>query len=188
MILAGDLKPGSKVLYNNEPYTVTDVTFVKPGKGGAFARTKMKNLLTSLMREVTFRTEEKLEQPFIEYKNASYLYSQGNDYFFMDQESFEELIVNKKIAEDVLSYLLEQEVYTLVYWDERLISLSAPLHMNLKVLETVPGVRGDTAQGSATKPATLETGLTLQVPLFVNVDDLVRIDTRTGEYIERIKK
>jgi elongation factor P len=188
MVLAGSLRPGTKIIYNDEPYVVIDVTFVKPGKGGAFARTKAKNLLTSLVREVTFRNEEKLEQPDLEYKTAQYLYKSDNKYYFMDQESFEEIFINEDLAEDVKFYFVEQESYTLLFWAEKLISVSPPIHMNLKVVETVPGVKGDTAQGGATKPATLSTGLVVNVPLFVDVNDFIKIDTRTGEYIERIKK
>lgn len=187
MILAGDIKPGTKVLYNNEPYQVTDTVFVKPGKGGAFVRTKMKNYITGLIREVTFRTEEKLEQPDLVYRAVQFLYDQGNQAVFMDNESFEETYVSKNDIKEFLIYLREQETYTILFWNDSFLSLIPPIHMNMKVVETPPGVRGDTAQGAATKTATLETGLVVQVPLFVNVDDFVKIDTRTGDYIERVK-
>ena len=187
MVLAGDLKPGVKLLYNNEPYTVIDVVFVKPGKGGAFARTKMKNLITQLVREVTFRTEEKLDQPDLEYKNVQLSYKVGSQYNFMDQDSFEEITVDEKTIEDVLLYIREEENYTILFWNERIVSLTPPLHMIMEVVDTPPGVRGDTAQGGGTKTATTDTGLVLQVPLFVNNNDKIKIDTRTGDYIERVK-
>lgn len=188
MIQAGNVRPGIKILYNNEPYVVIDVTFVKPGKGGAFARTKVKNLLTGLQREVTWRNEEKLEQPDLSYRTVQYLYSQGSMYSFMDQESYEEVNLSSDKVEDIKGFLVEQEFYTLLFWDDRLISIQAPLHINLVVIDTPPGVKGDTAQGGGTKPATCNTGLVLQVPLFVCIDDIIRVDTRTNEYIERIKK
>lgn len=188
MILAGDLKPGTKFIYNNEPYSVVDVVFVKPGKGGAFARTKMKNLITSLMREVTFSTDEKVTPLFLNYKTVQYLYNQGNKYFFMDQDSYEEVSIDKDNIKETISYLVEQEIYTLVFWESKLLNINPPIHMNMVVIDTMPGVRGDTAQGSVKKSATMSTGLIVQVPLFINIDDIIRIDTRTSEYVERIKK
>jgi len=188
MIQAGDLRPGIKLIYNNEPYVVIDITFVKPGKGGAFARTKVKNLLTGLQREVTWRTEEKLVQPDMSFKKVQLLYCQNNQYTFMDQESFEDILLYKDDVKDILYFLKEQEFYTLNYWNDTLIGVQASIHMNLIVTDTPPGVRGDTAQGGGGKSATCETGLVLQVPLFINVGDAIRIDTRTNEYVERIKK
>lgn len=188
MILAGDARPGNKLLYNNEPYIVIDITFVKPGKGGAYARTKMKNLLTNLTREITFRTEEKLDQPSLEYRNGQFLYVDGNRYTFMDQENFEEIYLDKDQLDNVLFFLKEQEVYTILIWDEKVIGITPPIHMIMEVIDTPPGVRGDTAQGAANKPATLDTGLVIQVPIFVSSGDKIKVDTRTNEYIERIKK
>jgi elongation factor P len=188
MIQAGDLRPGLKLIYNNEPYMVIDITFVKPGKGGAFARTKVKNLLTGLQREVTWRTEEKLEQPAMSYKKVQFLYADGNQYTFMDQEAFEDIVLFKNDLEHVLSFLKEQEFYTFHYWNDKMIDVQAPIHMTVLVTDTPPGVRGDTAQGGGTKSATCDTGLVLQVPLFVNIGDIIKIDTRTSEYVERMKK
>lgn len=188
MILAGDVRPGIKILYNAEPYTVIDVTFVKPGKGGAFARTKVKNLLTGLQREVTWRNEEKLDQPDMSFKKVQYLYSDGGEYSFMDQENFESIELPHKQLLSVLPFLKEQEFYTFHYWDSKLIDIQPPLHMAVIVTDTPPGVKGDTAQGGGSKAATCDTGLVIQVPLFINVGDNIKIDTRTNQYIERIKK
>lgn len=188
MIQAGDLRPGTKLIYNNEPYTVIDITFVKPGKGGAFARTKVKNLLTGLQREVTWRTEEKLEQPHMSYKKVQLLYFNNNDYTFMDQESFEDMVIKKKELQNVAHFMKEQETYTFHYWNDTLIDIQPPIHISLEVIDTPPGVRGDTAQGSGGKQAICETGFTLQVPLFINNGDIIKVDTRTNEYVERIKK
>ena len=188
MISASDCKKGAKLLYKNEPYLVVDYNHVKPGKGGAFVRLKMRNLLTNLLLESTFRCEEKFEKPDLEYKTMQYLYNEDRMYVFIDQDSYEQIELDKAAVEDVLDYLKEQEPYTMLYWNERPIAITPPLHMELKVTDTPPGVKGDTAQGSGTKSATLETGLVVQVPLFVNVDDVIKVDTRDASYIERVQK
>jgi len=188
VIYASDFRKGSKILFNDEPYVVTDFTRVKPGKGGAYMRTKLKNLITQLVREETFRVDEKFDDPNLTYKEMQYLYDDGEFYHFLDQESFDEVLLKKEQIEEVLDYLKEQEVYTVLYFGDKPIGVTAPLFMALEVKETQPGVRGDTAQGGATKPATLETGLVIQVPLFVNEGDRVKIDTRDGKYIERVKQ
>lgn len=188
VILAGDLRKGSKILYKGEPYTVVDYHHVKPGKGGAYARTKMRNLLTNLVHEETFRVEEKFQTPDLEYRDMLYLYKDGSLYQFMDQESYDQEALTKEQLEDVSGFLKEQTVYSVLYFSGKPISVAAPLFMELTVAETIPGVRGDTAQGSATKPATTDTGLVLQVPLFVNEGDIIKVDTRDSRYIERVKK
>jgi len=187
MVAAGDLRKGSKVLYKDEPYIVVDFQMVKPGKGGTYIRTKMKNLISGLVHEHTFRSEEKLQTPNLEYKPMQYLYAHGGQYELMDQESFDQVSFNKDQLSDTLPYLKEQEVYTVLYFNGQPIEVTPPIFMELKVEETVPGVKGDTAQGGS-KPAKLETGLTLQVPLFVNEGDFIKVDTRNGSYIERVKK
>ncbi|MBI2344764.1 elongation factor P [Candidatus Dependentiae bacterium] len=188
MISTTDFKKGKKILFNNEPYMVLDYVSVKPGKGGAYIRTKMKNMLTGLVHEETFRSGEKFEQPDLEYKNMQYLYEDNGLYNFMDTDSFEQFSFNKDQIEEALNFLKEQEIFNIVYFNDRPIAVNPPMFMELKVTQTPPGVRGNTAQGGATKPATLETGLVLQVPLFVNEGDILKIDTRTNEYIERINK
>ncbi len=188
MIATSDFKKGTKILFRDEPYTILGYTHVKPGKGGAFVRTKMKNLITGLLREETFRSGEKFPAPDLEYRNMQYLYADGQLYNFMDQESFDQISLNKDQIEEVLDYLKEQEVYAVLYFSQKPIAVTPPMFMELEVKETPPGVRGDTAQGAAYKPATLETGLVVQVPLFINEGDKVRIDTREGKYMERVKK
>jgi elongation factor P len=188
VISASEFRKGSKFLYKNQPYVVAEFQHVKPGKGGAFVRTKMKNMISGLMHEETFRTEEKFPTPDLSYKKMQYLYSGDEGYCFMEQENFEQEFFNKKELADVLDYLREQEVYNIVFFEGKPIEVAPPTFMELKVTETVPGVRGDTAQGSATKPATLESGLVLNIPLFVNEGDLIKVDTRDGSYIERVKK
>jgi elongation factor P len=187
LIATSDFKKGAKVLYKDEPYAIIDFQHVKPGKGGAFVRTKMKNMITGLIREETFRSGEKFPSPDLEYKEMQYLYEDDGLYNFMDQKSFEQVALNKSQLEDVLDYLKEQIVYMILYFKNNPIAVTPPMFMELKITETTPGVRGDTAQGGATKPATLETGMVVQVPLFVNEGEIVKVDTRKAEYIERVQ-
>lgn len=188
MVTTSDFRKGCKILFRDQPYMVIDFQHVKPGKGGAFVRTKMKNMLTGLMHEETFRSGEKFPSPDLAYRQMQFLYEQDGLYDFMDQESYEQISLNKDQVEEVLDYLKEQIIYTVLYFGERPIAVTPPLHMEFMVKETPPGVKGDTAQGGATKPATLETGKVIQVPLFVNEGDSIKVDTRTGDYIERVKK
>jgi len=145
VVLVSDIKKGTKILVKDQPYTVLDFQHVKPGKGGAFLRTKMKNMITGLVHEETFRSEEKLPTPDIEYHEMQYLYNEGTLYHFMDQETYEQVAFNKDQLSDVQYLLKEQTVYNVVYFDGRPISVTAPLFMELKITDTVPGVRGDTA-------------------------------------------
>lgn len=188
MIATSDFRKGAKILFRDAPYMVLEYHHVKPGKGGAFVRTRMKNLLTGLVHEELFRSGEKFPDPNLEYKQMQYLYEEGDDYNFMDQESYEQIVLNKSQIEEVLDFLKEQTIYTVLYFGEKPIAVTAPLFMELEVKETPPGVRGDTAQGAGSKPATMETGLVIQVPLFINEGDILKIDTRTSTYLERVKK
>lgn len=188
MVIAGDLRKGTKLLYKGDPYTVIDYQHVKPGKGGAYMRTKMKNLITGNVQEYTFRSDEKIETPDLEYKEMIYVYEQDGLYEFLDQESYEQMAFNKDQVSEVLNYLKEQIVYNVLYFNNRPIAVNPPLFLELEVKETPPGVKGDTAQGGGTKPATLETGLVLQVPLFVTEGNFIKVDTREGKYIERVDK
>lgn len=186
MIAAGDFRKGTKILYRNEPHVVIDFQWTKPGKGGAYIKTKMKNLITGLTIEDTFRSIEKLPVPDLQYKDMQYLYQEDGQYQFLDQDNYEQVALNSDQIKDIKPYLKENIVYTILYFADRPITVNPPLHIELEVTETQPGVRGDTAQGGATKPATLETGLVVQVPLFVNEGDIIKVDTRDGSYIERI--
>jgi elongation factor P len=182
-----DFRKGLKILFRDEPYMILEYQLVKPGKGGTYLKTKMKNMITSLIHEETFRSTEKFPEPNLEYKEVAYLYSDDDIYNFMDQENYEEISLNKNHLDEVLPYLKEQAIYTVLYFNGKPISVTPPMFMELKVIETTPGVKGDTAQGSGSKPATLETGLVIQVPLFVQEGDLIKVDTRDCKYIERIK-
>lgn len=187
MYSTSDFKKGLKILFRDEPYMILEYQLVKPGKGGTYLKTKMKNMITGLVHEETFRSSEKFPEPDLEYKEVAYLYADNDIYNFMDQENYEEISLNKNHLDEVLPYLKEQAVYTVLYFNGKPISVTPPMFMELKVVETTPGVKGDTAQGAGSKPATLETGLVIQVPLFVQEGDNLKVDTRDCKYIERIK-
>ncbi|MBI2775512.1 elongation factor P [Candidatus Dependentiae bacterium] len=187
MISAGDFRKGTKILYKGEPYMVVDFQWTKPGKGGAYVKARMKNMISGLIHEDTFRSGEKLPQPDLEYRQMQFLYREGDIYHFLDQESYEQFSFNKDQVDEALPYMKEEIIYTILFFSERPIAVTPPLFVQLKVKETPPGVRGDTAQGGATKPATMETGLVLQVPLFVNEGETLKVDTRDGSYIERVQ-
>jgi elongation factor P len=167
---------------------IVDFQHVKPGKGGAFMRTKMKNMITGLLLEDTFRSGEKFDAPDLEYRDMVYLYEDNGLYNFMDQDSYEQLAFTKDQIGETIDFLKEQVMYNILNFNDKPIAVTAPLFMELEVKETPPGVRGDTAQGGASKPATLETGLVIQVPLFVNEGDKIKVDTRDSSYIERVQK
>ncbi len=187
MYSTSDFRRGLKILFNNEPYMILEYHLVKPGKGGTFLRTKMKNMITGLVHEETFRSTEKFPEPDLSYKEVAFLYADNNLYHFMDQENYEEIMLDRDHLDDVLHYLKEQTVYNVISFNGKPIAVNPPMFMEIKVVETTPGVKGDTAQGAGNKPATLETGLILQVPLFVQEGDVIKVDTRDSKYIERIK-
>lgn len=185
MVSTSDFRKGStKILWNNEPWVVVDYQSVKPGKGGTYLRTKLKNLITGRILEETFRSAEKFESPDLEYKQMQYLYKDEH-YNFMDQESFEQVAFNEDQIEEVKKYLKDGIVYSVVNFQGNPITVEAPTFMVLEVKETIPGVKGDTAQGG-TKPATLETGVVVSVPLFINEGHKVKVDTREDKYIEKV--
>ena len=184
MILAGDLRPGMKIELDGAPFIVTDYQWVKPGKGGAFNRTKLKNMRTGSIVERTFRTEEKVERAELEERRAQFMYRSDEEFHFMDTETYEQFFLNEEQLGDASVYLKEEMVVTIVSHRGSPLTVEVPTFVELAVAKTDPGVRGDTASGGS-KPATLETGAVVQVPLFINVGDRLRVDTRTGTYIER---
>jgi len=185
VIFAGDLRPGVKVEMDGVPFVVTGYQWVKPGKGGAFMRTKLKNMRTGAIIERTFRTEEKLPSAELEERRVQFLYQSGDEFHFMDTESYEQFFLPEDQLGDAREYLKEEIVVTIVSHRGSPLAVEVPTFVELAVAETDPGVRGDTASGGS-KPATLETGAVIQVPLFINVGDRLRVDTRTGTYIERV--
>ena len=187
MIATSDFRKNiTKILFRNEPWVVIDFSHVKPGKGGAFVRTKMRNLKTGAILDDTFRSGEKFEEPDLSRVSMQYLYLDGGLYNFMDQESYEQLAFTKDQLGDTIKYLKPTALYDGLFFESRPLTIVPPMFMELLVTEAMPGVRGDTAQGGASKPITLETGLVLNVPLFVVEGDILKIDTREDKYIERV--
>jgi elongation factor P len=187
MYSTSDFRRGLKVKFKDDPYVIIDFQHVKPGKGGAFVRTKLKNLVTGRVLDETFRSGEKLEQPDLEEKDVQFLYYDSKDgYVFMDKGTYEQLHLSGDQVGDNKFFLLENMDLYISLYQGKPISLDFPTTVNLAVVKSDPGVKGDTATG-ATKPATLSTGLVVQVPLFINEGDVLKIDTRTSEYIERAK-
>lgn len=185
MISPNDLSKGKFIKLGNELFVVLDFQHIKPGKGGAFVRTKLKNIKTGAVIDRTFREIEQIEDVFIEEKRLLYLYQSGQSYHFMDQQTYDEVVLDRDRLGETVHYLNDNlEVIASVY-DGEVVLVSAPIFVDLKVVMTEPGFKGDTAKGG-TKPARLETGLNIQVPLFVNIGDVVRVDTRTGEYVGRV--
>mgnify|MGYP001285455635 CR=1 FL=1 len=186
MATTADFRNGLIINHKNNLWKIVEFQHVKPGKGAAFVRTKLKNVRTAQVVEETFRAGEKIEPVRIEAKSMNYLYSDGTFYTFMDNESYEQISLNQNQVADVLDFLIENTEATISFDGSEPIEVKIPQHMNLKIVQTDPGYKGDTAQGG-TKPAKLETGVTIQVPLFVNEGEVVRVDTRERRYIERVK-
>ena len=185
MLESGDLRKGLKIEIDNEPFVIVEFQHVKPGKGGAFVRTKLKSLLTGNVLDKTFRSGEKVGKPQLEEKEMQYLYSSDNQYHFMDTKTYDQLFLTEEQLGTSKNYLQENVVVKVLFYNGQPIGVYVPIFVNLRITETDPGVRGDTATGG-TKPAILDTGATVQVPLFLNVGDTIKVDTRTGEYIERV--
>lgn len=185
MVSAGDFKNGLTVEIEGNIYQILDFQHVKPGKGAAFVRTKLKNIINGGVVEKTFRPTEKFETAHIDRKDMQYLYSDGDLFNFMDMETYDQLAVNADVVGDSLKFVKENETVKVISHQGNVFSIEPPITVELQVIETEPGVKGDTATG-ATKPAIVETGAQIMVPLFVNQDDVLKIDTRTGEYLSRV--
>jgi elongation factor P len=186
MIYASDFRKGMTFEINGEPHVVLDFQHVKPGKGAAFVRTKYRNILTGATREEAFNPNDKFENARIETKTMQYLYNDGELYYFMDQESYDQVPLMKEQVEDAILYLRENDMATIKFFKEKAFIVEPPNFVNLKVIETEPGVKGDTAT-NVTKAATVETGAVIQVPIFIEEGEIIQIDTRTGEYLSRAK-
>lgn len=184
MISAGDFRKGLTLEMDNQVYMVVDFQHVKPGKGAAFVRTKLKNIMTGGIIEKTFSPTERLPRAHVETKEMQYLYNDGDLYYFMDTETYEQIPLNRDQVEDAMKFVREEMSVIIKFFKGAAFSIEPPNFVELEVIETEPGFKGDTATG-ATKPATLETGAVIHVPLFVNIGDRVRVDTRTEEYMER---
>ncbi|NLV76512.1 MAG: elongation factor P [Tissierellia bacterium] len=185
MISAGDFRKGITFEMDGEVYEIIDFQHVKPGKGAAFVRTKIRNVMTGVTKETTFNPNDRYPLARIETKEMQYLYNDGLLYYFMDNETYEQLPLEKDQVEEAIMYIKENDNAIISFYEGKPFKVEAPNFVELEVTHTEPGVKGDTATG-ATKPAIVETGATVNVPLFVNIGDKIRIDTRTGEYLSRL--
>ena len=186
MIYASDFRKGMTFDINGEPHVVLDFQHVKPGKGAAFVRTKYRNILTGATREEAFNPSDKFEQAHIETKKMQYLYNDGELYYFMDPENYDQVPLSFDLVEDAIKYIKENDEVTVKFYQGNAFTVEAPNFVDLIVTETEPGVKGNTAT-NVTKAATVETGAVIQVPIFIEEGEKIQIDTRTGEYLGRSK-
>ena len=185
MINSQDIKNGTCIRLDGKLYFCVEFLHVKPGKGAAFVRTKYKNIITGATREEAFNPDDKFEEAIIETKKMQYLYNDGDLYTFMDMETYDQISLNQDAIGDALKFVKENEVCKICSHNGSVFAVEPPLFVELAITETEPGFKGDTATG-ANKPATVETGAQVYVPLFVNEGDVIKIDTRTGEYLSRV--
>ena len=184
MISAGEFRNGVTFELNGQVLQIVEFQHVKPGKGAAFVRTKLKNVITGATVERTFNPTDKMENAHIERKDMQYMYNDGNLYYFMDTETYDQIPLNAETVGDALRFVKEEVVVKVLSYKDNVFGIEPPFFVELQITQTEPGFRGDTATG-ATKPAIVETGASIKVPLFIDVGEVVRIDTRTGEYMER---
>ena len=185
MISAGDFRNGVTLEIDGQVVQILEFQHVKPGKGAAFVRTKLKNVINGGVVERTFRPTEKFPQARIDRVDMQYLYNDGDLFYFMNVENYEQIALNEETIGDALKFVKENEMVKVCSYNGNVFEIEPPLFVELEITETEPGFKGDTAQG-ASKPATVETGATVSVPLFVNQGDKIKIDTRTGEYLSRV--
>lgn len=185
MITSNDFRTGLTIELDGAVFQVVEFQHVKPGKGSAFVRTKLRNLRTGATIDKTFNAGEKVARARVERHEVQYLYNDGTDYYFMDMQSFDQFSMGKAQLDDAIKYLKENMTITNLTLKEESIGVELPNYVELEVVETAPGIKGDTASGGS-KPATLETGAVVNVPFFINVGDVLQIDTRSGEYIKRV--
>jgi elongation factor P len=182
-----DFRRGLKVLINNDPWSIVDFQHVSPGKGAAFTRIRVKNLRTGQVVEQNIKSGDKLERPDVEERNMQFLYADGDGFHFMDTQNYEQIFLSTDEVGDTKNYLIENSVIKVIFFNSKPIGVETDIFVELKVVETTDGVRGDTATGG-TKPARLETGLTVNVPFHINEGDVLRIDTREGVYMDRVNR
>ena len=187
MITAGDFKKGITVEWDGGVWTIVDFQHVKPGKGAAFVRTKIKNIMTGAVVERSFNPTDKMPKAIIETKEMEYLYNDGELYYFMDQETYDQVPLTAELVAEAVKYIRENDVATVKFYKGNAFDVEAPNFVDLEVIETEPGVKGDTAT-NVTKAATVETGAVIQVPIFINEGEKIQIDTRSGEYLGRSKE
>ncbi|RKF14509.1 elongation factor P [Alginatibacterium sediminis] len=181
-----EFKSGLKIMLDNEPYAIIENEFVKPGKGQAFSRVRIRRLLTGKVLEKTFKSGETVEAADVMDSELAYLYSDGEFWHFMNNTTFEQVAADAKAVGDNAKWLVEQDMVVITTWNDNPISIAPPNFVELEVTETDPGLKGDTA-GTGGKPATLSTGAVVRVPLFIQIGEVIRVDTRSGEYVSRVK-
>ena len=186
MISTADFRNGARLMVEGQPFYIVEFQHVKPGKGGAFVRTKLKSFMTGNVLDRTFRSGERFEEPDLEERDLQFLFAAGDTYTFMDTETFDQFTYEKKQLGDNADLLKENMVSKILIYEHRPIGVELPIFIELKVVEAEPGVRGDTASGG-TKAAVLETGAIVKVPLYLEVGEVIKIDTRTREYVERVR-
>ncbi len=186
MISTTDFRGGVRLMVDGEPFYIVEFQHVKPGKGGAFVRTKLKSYLSGNVLDRTFRSGERFEEPDLEEREMQFLYATGDDYTFMDTETYEQLTFAKQQLGENADLLKENMNAKILIYEHRPIDVELPIFVELKVVDAEPGVRGDTASGG-TKPAVVETGATIKVPLYLEVGTVIKIDTRTRAYVERVR-
>lgn len=185
MVSTSDFRTGLTIEWENSIWSIVDFQHVKPGKGAAFVRARLKNIINGSVIETTFRAGEKMPKAQIDYRDMQFLYESGGDYMFMDQSSYEQISLTAEVLGDALRYLKENMVIGVQFFNGATIGVELPNFVELEIVETDPGLKGDTASGG-TKPAKLETGAVVQVPLFVQQGEKIRVDTRTHQYLERV--
>ncbi|MBI5273868.1 MAG: elongation factor P [Chlamydiales bacterium] len=185
-ISTNEFKQGIKVEISSEPYTLIHVEFVKPGKGQAFTRTKLKHLMTGRVIEKTFKSGEKVDVADVEEAKMRMLYKEQDAIVFMDDATYDQVSIPLKVIGDDVQWLLEDIVYAVIFYKGTAVTIAPPTFMELKITQTDPGVRGDTASGRVLKPAIVETGAKIQIPIFVEEGEKIKVDTRTGEYVSRV--
>lgn len=185
MFSTADFRKGLKIELEGKPFVIVDFLHVKPGKGGAFVRTRLKNMETGQVLERTFRSGEKVDRPDLMEREMQYLYQDAAGFCFMDNDNYDQIFIDEDHLGESKNFLKENIDVKVLFFNNKPIGIEMPIFVNLEITQTDPGVRGDTATG-ATKPAILETGVVIQVPLFINQGDVVKIDTRTSDYVERV--
>ena len=186
MISTSEFRNGTRLKIDGAPFSIIEFQHVKPGKGGAFVRTRVKNLKTGQVLDRTFRSGEKFDEPDLDECDMQFLYASGNSYTFMDTATYEQFTYEKSLLGDRTDLLKEETVVQILIYEGTPISVELPIFMELKVVETDPGIRGDTASGG-TKPAVVETGATIKVPLYLEIGEIIKVDTRTKAYVERVR-
>ncbi len=181
-----EFRKGLKIEIEGKPYQIVDFLHVKPGKGGAFVRTKLRNMLKGGVVDRTFRSGEKVGRPDVQEREMQYLYKEGNNYCLMDNETYDQIYLSEEQIGENGRFMVENETVNVVLFNEKPIGLELPIFVELSIADTALGMKGDTAT-KTTKPATLETGVVIPVPIFINVGDRIKVDTRTGSYVERVK-